>query len=125
MDVSAPSPALATDPSNVSSDAAALPEASTLSKHHEPAHALTPPTSEDMNNRVDDDASSDLSELDLGDEEEIEPDHYWDDGRVPVFKPVCLRYECQKQDITLTLCTRQWHSFATSNPSLTRLTSTG
>lgn len=89
MDASMPSPAVATEPLNVSSDAA-LPEASNLSKHPEPAHALTPPTSEDNNIRVDDDASSDLSELDLDmdDEEEIEPDHYWDDGKVPVFKPV-------------------------------------
>ena len=89
MDMSMASPAVATEPSNGSSDAA-LPEASNLSKHPEPAHALTPPTSEDNNVRVDDDASSDLSELDLDleDEEEVEPDHYWDDGKIPVFKPV-------------------------------------
>jgi hypothetical protein len=90
MDTSMALPTLATEPSNVSSDAA-LPEASNLSKHPEPAHALTPPTSEDNNIRIDDDASSDLSELDfdLDDEEEdVEPDHYWGEGKVPVFKPV-------------------------------------
>lgn len=96
MEASMPSLAVATEPSNVSSDAA-LPEASNLSKHTEPAHALTPPTSEDNNTRIDDDASSDLSELDLDmdDEEEVVPDHYWDDGKIPVFKPVCHPIICK------------------------------
>lgn len=56
-----------------------------------PANALTPPTSEDMNSKMDD-GSSDLSELsdleDEDDEEEIVPDHYYDGGKIPVFKPV-------------------------------------
>ncbi|THX91599.1 hypothetical protein D6D08_03027 [Aureobasidium pullulans] len=93
MEASMPSLAVATEPSNVSSDAA-LPEASNLSKHSEPAHALTPPTSEDNNTRIDDDASSDLSELDLDmdDEEEVVPDHYWDDGKIPVFKPTMAQF---------------------------------
>ncbi|KAG9703004.1 hypothetical protein KCU73_g18230, partial [Aureobasidium melanogenum] len=100
MDTSMLSPAVATEPANVSSDAA-LPEASNLSKHPEPAHALTPPTSEDNNIRVDDDASSDLSELDLDmeDEEEIEPDHYWDNGKVPVFKPTMAQFRDFKKFI--------------------------
>lgn len=53
--------------------------------------ALTPPTSEEMNHNADHDNSSDLSDLDLDDEDEedITPDHYYDGGRVPVFKPVC------------------------------------
>lgn len=64
-----------------------------------PAGALTPPTSEEMNHeefKMENDADSELSELDLDsddDGEEIEPDHYWDEengGRIPVFKPVCL-----------------------------------
>ena len=86
-----------------------------------PTNALTPPTSEDldMNHNTFDDASSDLSELDMDmdqnneqenatenakkvdadinddddddddDGEEIVPDHYYGDGNVPVFKPVC------------------------------------
>ncbi|EME48296.1 hypothetical protein DOTSEDRAFT_51495 [Dothistroma septosporum NZE10] len=53
--------------------------------------ALTPPTSEDMNDAKKDSDESDLSDLDLDDEdEEITPDHYWDEengGRIPVFKP--------------------------------------
>lgn len=58
-----------------------------------PVNALTPPTSEDMNSKMDD-GSSDLSELsdienDDDDEEEIVPDHYYDGGKIPVFKPVC------------------------------------
>lgn len=82
-------------------------------------NALTPPTSEDMNTNKLDDGSSDLSDLDdlddlddlndlggLGglsgldgldnpddeqEEEEVVPDHYYGDGKVPVFKPVRLR----------------------------------
>jgi len=47
---------------------------------------LTPPTSEDWNKND----GSDLSDLELEtDEEEIEPDHYWGGGEIPVFKPVC------------------------------------
>lgn len=50
-------------------------------------HALTPPTSEDMDKR--ERSSSELSELeDDEDEEEIEPDHYFEGGKIPVFKPV-------------------------------------
>jgi hypothetical protein len=59
------------------------------------SRVLTPPTSEDMGKC--DESSSELSELDMdvGREEaddedigDIEPDHYWDDGKIPVFKPV-------------------------------------
>lgn len=50
--------------------------------------ALTPPTSEDMDKR-DERMSSELSEPDSDDDEEIEPDHYFDGGKIPVFKPVC------------------------------------
>ena len=54
--------------------------------------ALTPPTSEDMDKR-DERLSSELSELDSDDGEDIEPDHYWDGGKIPVFKPVrCIPY---------------------------------
>jgi hypothetical protein len=49
--------------------------------------ALTPPTSEDMDKR-DERMSSELSDLDSDDGEDIEPDHYWDGGKIPVFKPV-------------------------------------
>lgn len=56
--------------------------------------ALTPPTSEDLDKKYD--SSSELSELDLDDLEddddfEIEPDHYWSGGKIPVFKPVRAR----------------------------------
>jgi hypothetical protein len=50
--------------------------------------ALTPPTSEDLDKR-DDRMSSELSDLESDDDEEIEPDHYYDGGKIPVFKPVC------------------------------------
>ena len=55
------------------------------------AHALTPPTSEDLNPNKHDDGSSELSELDMDEEDDIgdiEPDHYFGDGKIPVFKPV-------------------------------------
>lgn len=50
---------------------------------------LTPPTSEDMDKHGDN--SSDLSDLESEDEDdigEIEPDHYYGEGKIPVFKPV-------------------------------------
>jgi len=52
--------------------------------------ALTPPTSEDNDKRFER-MSSELSELDSDDGEDIEPDHYFEGGKIPVFKPVgCL-----------------------------------
>ena len=56
---------------------------------------LTPPTSEDKH----DDSDSELSDLELdGDTNgEILPDHYYDGGKIPVFKPVsslCLSTFC-------------------------------
>lgn len=63
------------------------------SAHDESLHkaALTPPTSEDMDKR--ERSSSPLSDMELDNPEEedigeIEPDHYWDGGKIPVFKPV-------------------------------------
>jgi len=54
-----------------------------------PVNALTPPTSEDNHSNNMDDGSSDLSEIEDNVDEEIVPDHYYDGGKVPVFKPVC------------------------------------
>lgn len=64
-----------------SKDATAKPTA--------PVSALTPPTSEDMNTKVDD-SGSELSDVELDEEdaEEITPDHYYEGGKIPVFKPV-------------------------------------
>ena len=50
--------------------------------------ALTPPTSED-NGKRDERMSSELSDPDSDDGEDIEPDHYFEGGKIPVFKPVC------------------------------------
>ena len=52
--------------------------------------ALTPPTSEEADKN--DESGSDLSDLepecdDIG---EIVPDHYYEGGKVPVFKPVSV-----------------------------------
>lgn len=61
------------------------------------ATVLTPPTSEDHERQQDGD-ESELSDLDLDDEveeDEIEPDHYWDGengGRIPVFKPTMAQF---------------------------------
>ena len=64
--------------------------------------ALTPPTSENTDKK-DDESGSELSDLEpeepleehpvqpkVEDEEEIVPDHYYDGGKVPVFKPVSI-----------------------------------
>lgn len=64
--------------------------------------ALTPPTSENTDKK-DDDSGSELSDLEpeepseepsihttFNDEEEIAPDHYYEGGKVPVFKPVSI-----------------------------------
>lgn len=67
-----------------------------------PANALTPPTSEEMNHEIKDE-ESELSELDLSDDEddgeEIEPDHYWDGGNIPVFKPTMAQFKSFKKFI--------------------------
>lgn len=64
-----------------------------------PANALTPPTSEELNDheRKAEHEESELSDLDLDldddDGEEIEPDHYWDGGKIPVFKPTMEQFK--------------------------------
>ena len=70
-------------------------------EHNKPA--LTPPTSEGTKGNHEDSGSelSDIGPEDVPmkqaspdtapqDNQEILPDHYYDDGRIPVFKPVCL-----------------------------------
>lgn len=71
-------------------DAQNAPAADTASKQPEQKAALTPPTSEDMDRGKREGSSSELSELELDDEDigDVEPDHYWDGGKIPVFKPV-------------------------------------
>ncbi|USW53119.1 Putative Zinc finger, PHD-type, JmjC domain, JmjN domain, Zinc finger, RING/FYVE/PHD-type [Septoria linicola] len=65
----------------------------TIERAEKPAAALTPPTSEELNeHQQKEHEDSELSDLDLDDEEEEEvfPDHYWDEengGKIPVFKP--------------------------------------
>ena len=72
--------------------------------HHDTKQALTPPTSESTGKKGDDDDSgSELSELEPEepveepaaapeikeeDDGEIVPDHYYEGGKIPVFKPV-------------------------------------
>lgn len=65
-----------------------------------PANALTPPTSEELNHETKEE-ESELSDLDLSDddEEEIEPDHYWDGGNIPVFKPTMAQFKSFKKFI--------------------------
>lgn len=67
-----------------------------------PADALTPPTSEEFNNEIKvENEDSELSDLDISDdEEEIEPDHYWDGGKIPVFKPTMEQFRSFKKYIT-------------------------
>ncbi|KAJ9641882.1 hypothetical protein H2199_005095 [Coniosporium tulheliwenetii] len=74
------------------------------SAHDESLHkaALTPPTSEDMDKR--ERSSSPLSDMELDNPEEedigeIEPDHYWDGGKIPVFKPTMAQFRSFKKFI--------------------------
>lgn len=69
--------------------AAEADASSTLPLQQDSKPALTPPTSEEWNQKLDGD-TSDLSDLEPDDDDigEIEPDHYYEGGRVPVFKPV-------------------------------------
>lgn len=55
---------------------------------------LTPPASEEADKG--DDSGSELSDLDLEPEDsgEILPDHYYDGGKIPVFKPVGSSENC-------------------------------
>lgn len=66
-----------------------------------PASALTPPTSEEMNigEQKQEMEDSELSDLDLDDDddEEIEPDHYYGDGKIPVFKPTVDQFRSFKK----------------------------
>lgn len=71
------------------------------------AVSMTPPNSADGKKNTSDAAPSELSDLDLDhnaaapsveeataaaavEEENIEPDHYYEGGRIPVFKPVSV-----------------------------------
>lgn len=67
-----------------------------------PTNALTPPTSEEMDHEPKPEhEESELSDLDMSDDEEdIEPDHYWDDGKIPVFKPTMDQFRSFKKFIT-------------------------
>ncbi|GME27062.1 Transcription factor jumonji/aspartyl beta-hydroxylase [Neofusicoccum parvum] len=84
-------------------DAQNAPAADTAAKHPDQKAALTPPTSEDMEDRGKRErSSSELSELELDDEEDIgdiEPDHYWDGGKIPVFKPTMDQFRSFKKFI--------------------------
>ena len=64
--------------------------------------ALTPPTSENTDKK-DDESGSELSDLEpeepledariqpnVNEQDEIVPDHYYEGGKVPVFKPVSI-----------------------------------
>ncbi|KAH4290974.1 histone H3-trimethyl-L-lysine(9) demethylase [Parastagonospora nodorum] len=63
-----------------------------------PKAALTPPTSED-NDKRDERLSSELSDIDSDDGEDIEPDHYFEGGKIPVFKPTMDQFRNFKRFI--------------------------
>lgn len=110
---------------------------------HKPT--LTPPASEEADKQYD--SGSELSELELEpedkpeDDEEIEPDHYYDGGKIPVFKPVSTALDSPSTSgvdlqrlgyvtvfglrIKANMCSvdRRWTSFGASSPSSTRSTS--
>ena len=51
-------------------------------------NTLTPPTSEDADKHGNSDSELSDLELDKDDGGEILPDHYYEGGKIPVFKPV-------------------------------------
>ncbi|KAG8625608.1 hypothetical protein KVT40_006009 [Elsinoe batatas] len=67
-----------------------------------PTAALTPPTSEDNDVKQETGSTSDLSDINESkieeeQEEEIEPDHYYDGGKIPVFKPTMEQFRSFKK----------------------------
>ena len=67
---------------------------------------LTPPASDESDKK--DDSGSELSDLEEPNGE-IEPDHYWGNGSIPVFKPVryfSLRFPCalHKKGAVILIC---------------------
>ena len=95
---------------------------------------LTPPASDESDkNDKKDDSGSELSDLEEP-TSEIEPDHYWDGGSVPVFKPVGNPFPAQyrfrefvlaSSDTDQRLKLRQWINFAVSSHSCRKSTSMG
>ncbi|KAI9729247.1 MAG: hypothetical protein M1834_007039 [Cirrosporium novae-zelandiae] len=77
-------------------DTAVLPPNDMDLKDGKPT-ALTPPASEESPDKHDQ-SSSDLSDLDLDDidNEEITPDHYYEGGKIPVFKPTMDQFRSFK-----------------------------
>lgn len=74
-------------------DMAAKSDTSDAPVNLPPQKPMTPPTSEEGDKHKAESTQSELSDLDLDDDEEeeegeIEPDHYYDNGKIPVFKPV-------------------------------------
>ncbi|KAI8943734.1 hypothetical protein NX059_001714 [Plenodomus lindquistii] len=62
------------------------------------AAVLTPPTSEE-NDKREERMSSELTDIDSDDGEDIEPDHYFEGGKVPVFKPTMDQFRNFKRFI--------------------------
>lgn len=65
-----------------------------LKKESKPT--LTPPASEEADKH--NDSGSDLSDLEAESEDngEVLPDHYYDGGRIPVFKPVSQSFKFRR-----------------------------
>lgn len=85
----APIPGVEPEPS-ASNHAVPLEEPATkTSTEQVPGAPVTPPATEGSSKGHGSNAS-DLSDLELeeDDEEEIVPDHYYDGGKIPVFRPV-------------------------------------
>ena len=82
---------------------------------------MTPPTSEE--GRKPDGSQSELSDLDLDDDDEdIEPAYYYDGGKIPVFEPVCSPALNGVQVHPANSSYRPWTNFGISSASLTRST---
>jgi hypothetical protein len=56
-------------------------------------HGLASPPESNNAARTDGASDSELSDVEFTDDDPIEPDHYADDGRVPVFKPTAAQFK--------------------------------
>lgn len=85
--------------------AAAMSPPSDVDVKVETKPTLTPPASGESDKH--DGSSSELSDLELEDDDgEIVPDHYYEGGRVPVFKPVGhVRSHSPAREIVIVCCT--------------------
>lgn len=74
------------------------------------AQSLASPPESNRTIRTDPSSDSELSDLDFTADDPIEPEHYEDDGRVPVFMPTMAQFK----DFNIFVSKRIWQSDSVS-----------